>query len=134
MDRYFGMQDPTKLDRQTVVLVDALASGVFGQEVRNKCTERTQAWIEELAQRSGFIEEQRQQWTAGLRSKTPNLGSSQRYGYLAKYSPTWSQLESTLNGAGLNAVIHDHFKTSLMAKSLSLQTSKLLWTRFSTSW
>src|SRR5471030_416146 len=110
MDRYFGMQDPTKLDRQTVVLVDALASGVFGADVRIKCTERTQAWIEELSQRSGFIDEQRKQWTDGLRSKTPYLGSSQRYVYLSKYSPTWPQLEATLNAAGLNAVIQQHFK------------------------
>ncbi|MET0264328.1 MAG: hypothetical protein ABW202_01835 [Duganella sp.] len=110
MDRYFGMQDPLKLDRQTVVLVDALASGVFGQEVRNKCTERTQGWIEELSQRAGFIEEQRKQWTAGLRSKTPKLDSAQRYSYLKKYSPTWGELDTTLNSAGLNAVVHDHFK------------------------
>lgn len=131
MDRYFGMQDPTKLDRQTVVLVDALASGIFGQEVRNKCTERTQAWIQELSQRAGFIEEQRQQWSAGLRSKTPDLGSVQRYSYLGKYSPTWPQLEATLNGAGLNAVLHQHFKNIfdgeiLAAPNIEAAVDKLL--------
>jgi hypothetical protein len=110
LDRYFGMQDPMKLDRQTVVLVDALASGVFGAEVRNKCTVRTEAWIEELSQRAGFVEEQRNQWIAGLRSKTPNLGSGQRYSYLNKYSPTWHQLEESLDGAGLHGVVHEHFR------------------------
>lgn len=110
LDRYFGMQDPTKLDRQTVVLVDALASGVFGADARNKCTERTEAWIAELSQRVGFVEEQRKQWSVGLRSKTPDLGSSGRYANLAKFSPTWAKLEASLNGAGMHAVVQEHFR------------------------
>ncbi len=109
LDRYFGMQDPTKLDRQTVVLVDALASGVFGADVRSKCTARTEAWIDELSQRAGFVEEQRNQWNTALISKTPNLDSAQRYPYLAKHSPTWQKLEASVNAAGIHAVVLEHF-------------------------
>lgn len=109
LDRYFGMQDPTRLDRQTVVLVDALASGVFGLEVRGGCSQRIEAWIEELSQRAGFIEEQRRQWNQGLRSKTPSDDNAGHYPYLAKYSPTWDKLDGSLNDAALHGRVRDHF-------------------------
>lgn len=110
LDRYFGMQDPTRLDRQSVVLVDAVASGIFGPEVRNQCAKRIESWIDELSQRAGFLEEQRTQWNNALRSKVPTTDSATRYGYLSKYSPTWPQLNDALNGAAMQAVVRDHFR------------------------
>ena len=109
LDRYLGMQDPLRLDRQTVVLVDALASGVFGAEVRAGCDARIEAWIEELSQRAGFIDEQRRQWNDGLRSKTPRGAHHERYTYLAKFSPTWGRLETSLNDAGVHGKVRDYF-------------------------
>ncbi len=110
LDRYFGMQDPTKLDRQSVVLVDALASGVFGTEIRGICAKRLESWIDELSQRVGFVEEQRGQWTNGLRSKIPTTDNANRYKHLQQYSPTWPQLNQALNGAAMQAVVLDHFR------------------------
>lgn len=109
LDRYFGMQDPTRLDRQSVVLVDALASGVFGTEIRGICAKRLESWIDELSQRVGFVEEQRNQWSDGLRSKIPTTDNAPRYKHLQQYSPTWPQLNQALNGAALQAVVLDHF-------------------------
>jgi hypothetical protein len=110
LDRYFGMQDPTRLDRQSVVLVDALASGVFGLEVRTQCAKRIDGWIDELSQRAGFLDEQRKQWNEGLRSKIPTTNNAARYTYLSQYSPTWTSMNETLNGAAMQAVVRDHFK------------------------
>lgn len=110
LDRYFGMQDPTRLDRQSVVLVDALASGVFGAEVRGQCAKRIEGWIEELGQRAGFVEEQRQQWNEGLRSKIPTTNNATRYTYLNQYSPSWPVLNEALNGAAMQTVVRDYFK------------------------
>lgn len=110
VDRYFGIQDPQKLDRQSVVLIDALASGVFGTEIRALCVRRFKTWIEELSQRIGFVEEQRKQWNEGLRSKIPTTDNAGRYTNLAQYSPTWPQLNQTLNGAAMQAIVLNHFK------------------------
>lgn len=110
LDRYFGMQDPKKLDRQSVVLVDALASGVFGTEIRGICAKRLDGWIDELSQRVGFVEEQRNQWTDGLRSKIPTTDNATRYTHLQQYSPTWPQLNQALNGAAMQTVVLDHFR------------------------
>jgi hypothetical protein len=109
LDRYFGMQDPVRLDRQTVVLVDALASGVFGAEVQGACAGRIEGWIAELSDRAGFVDEQRQQWNRGLRSKVPQDTLDGHYPYLSKYSPTWGKLETSLNEAAAHARVRDHF-------------------------
>ncbi|MDR1889296.1 MAG: hypothetical protein LBQ81_07980 [Zoogloeaceae bacterium] len=110
LDRYFGMQDPLRLDRQSVVLVDALASGIFGAQIRAVCSKRIESWVEELSQRPGFLEEQRTQWNEGLRSKTPTINHAGRYAHLSKYSPGWSQLNDALNGATMQMVVLAHFQ------------------------
>ncbi|QOX78647.1 hypothetical protein FY034_06820 [Trichlorobacter lovleyi] len=109
LDRYFGMQNPTSLDRQTVVLIDALASGVFGAEVRSQCTKRIEDWIAELALKAGFVDEQRRQWTEGLQSKTPTTDNGLRYRGLQSNSPTWPVLNQRLNDAAMHKVVLDYF-------------------------
>lgn len=111
LDRYFGMQDPTRLDRQAVVLVDALANGIFCSDIRTQCSKRFENWIEELSQRAGFISEQRKQWNEGLRSRIPTTDHAARYAYLRQYSPTWIALNESLNGAAMQAEVRDHFKS-----------------------
>lgn len=109
LDRYFGMQDPKSLDRQTVVLIDALASGVFGAEVRLQCTQRVEAWVEELSAEAGFIETQRDQWRDGLLTKLPTEDRSAAYPHLSRFSPTWPNLGEAMNEAALHEVVRDHF-------------------------
>ncbi|MFL9898010.1 hypothetical protein PQR71_07555 [Paraburkholderia fungorum] len=109
LDRYFGMQDPKSLDRQSVILVDALASGIFGGEVRLQCTRRIESWVEELAAEVGFVETQRQQWSDGLLTKLPDDDRSGRYRHLSRFSPTWPALNHSLNEAALHEVVRDHF-------------------------
>lgn len=110
LDRFFAMQDPTRLDRQTVVLVDALASGVFGVEVRQTCSTRLASWVEELGQQVDFVAEQRRAWGVALMSKTSSKDRVSDYRYLAKHSPTWDALQKSLNGAAAHGAILEHFK------------------------
>ena len=109
LDRYFAMQDPSHLDRQTVVLVDALASGVFGVEVRQTCSTRLAGWVQELSQRPDFVAEQRRAWGVALMSKSSSSDHSGDYRYLAKHSATWPDLQKALNGAQAHSAILDHF-------------------------
>jgi len=110
LDRYFGLQNPYKLDRQTVVMVDALANGVFGADVTMHCGKRIAAWIEELSQQAGFVEAQRVQWGKALLSKTPTIDHAARYPHLTRFSPTWQALSESLNGAAMHEVVLKHFE------------------------
>lgn len=110
MDRYFGLQNPHSLDRQTVVMVDAMANGVFNGETTLLCSKRISSWIEELSQQAGFAETQRQQWSDALRSKTPNFDNGKRYAHLSRFSPTWTQLDQSLNDASMQGMVLQHFQ------------------------
>lgn len=110
LDRYFGLQNPSSLDRQTVVMIDAVANGVFGPDVGASSARRVADWIEELSQRAGFIDAQRRQWDAALRSKTPNDNHATRYPHLAQFSANWAKLNESVNGTALHAVVLSHFQ------------------------
>lgn len=110
LERYFGMQNPASLDRQTVVLIDALASGVFGGEIRMHCTRQVEQWVEELSEAAGFVETQRAQWETGLRVKLKETDHSGKYSHLSRFSPTWARLNQSLNEAGLHKDVLEHFK------------------------
>jgi hypothetical protein len=110
LDRYFALQNPLKLDRQTVVMIDAVTNGVFGPDTVMQYARRVESWIDELAQQPGFVDLQRKQWTDALKSKTPSDPHAQRYEHLARFSPTWPKLEQSLNDAARNAVALAHFQ------------------------
>lgn len=110
LDRYFGLQNPFQLDRQTVVMVDAMANGVFTADTTQLCSKRITAWIEELSQQAGFAEAQRSQWSDALRSKTPSADHASRYPHLSRFSPTWSALNTSLNAATMHMAVLQHFE------------------------
>ena len=110
MDRYFGLQNPYSLDRQTVIMVDAMANGVFSVETTQLCTRRIASWIEELSQQVGFAEAQRNQWSNALVSKTPNFDNAKRYSHLSRFSSTWDQLDQSLNDASMQGMVLQHFQ------------------------
>jgi hypothetical protein len=109
LDRYFALQNPYHLDRQTVVMLDAMANGVFGADASMHCSKRVSLWIDELAQRVGFVETQRRQWSDGLLSKTPNVEHGNRYSHLQRYCPNWSALNGALNGVAMHQAVLEHF-------------------------
>lgn len=110
LDRYFGLQNPHQLDRQTVVMVDAMANGVFNADTTQLCSKRITAWIEELSQQAGFAEAQRSQWSDALHSKTPHADHADDYPHLSRFSPTWGALGTSLNEASMQSAVLQHFE------------------------
>ncbi len=104
--RYFALQDPFALDRDVIVLVDALASGVFGAASVGASLEAIGVWLKEIGNRVGVIEEQRARWNAALHGMKPSSPQN-RYPYLEKYSATWPRLHDCLLGVGINGVFGD---------------------------
>lgn len=117
LDRYFSLQDPHRLEREIVVLIDGFANGIFGPDARIKTGKQIEAWIEELSQKAGFIEEQHAQWKVALEmmSRTTDNDS---YTYLKQYSATWPRLEATMQGAKLHTIIYDYF-TNIFSRGLT---------------
>ena len=110
LERYFSTLNPMELDRDTVVLLDGLATGVFGIESRAMCVRSLQGWIELLGNQPGFLERQREQWRAALlqQKRPPPSGE---FTYLPRYSPTWDSLLAALDKASVHGVTADHFRS-----------------------
>ena len=110
LDRFFGLQNPLGLDRQAVIMVDAMANGVFAADAVHSCSRRIAAWIEELSRQADFAEAQRSQWIEALRAKAPRVNHARRYPHLARYSSTWQLLNDNLNAAGMQSAVLQHFQ------------------------
>jgi hypothetical protein len=107
--RYFQIQNPVMLDREVVVMLDALANGVFGGAALTTCSSVVDEWLTELEQLAGFPEEQRKRWADALDIMTPKVGPNE-YPTLRKYSSTWPRLEASLAAARRNQVIQSFFE------------------------
>lgn len=120
LERYFSLIDPTNVNRELIVLIDAYAGGTFGPDAESAITKRIQNWIDELSQRVGFVEEQQRRWVTALESKAQPL-PDKAYPYLRQYSPTWSLLATVLEGANLHEICRNHFEGVFEAPSSTPQ-------------
>ena len=107
--RYFQIQNPAAMDREVVVMLDALANGVFGGAALTTCSAVIDEWLTELEEQAGFPEEQRKRWAEALDVMAPKVAPNE-YPTLRKYSSTWPQLDSALAAARRNQVILSFFE------------------------
>ena len=108
LDRYFSMQDPSKMERRIVVVLDAFASGLFGPDANGLCSEKISLWIEDLSNKSGFIENQRDQWSKALLDKIVFI-NDEEFPLISKYSPTWQKLKEVLTWANTHEYVYNYF-------------------------
>ncbi len=106
--RYLANQDEENLDRKTVIILDAFASGLLGSDSEGLVSRQMGEWLEHLAEKPGFIEQQTQQWSEAINLKRVPLQAN-AYPYLRKYSKTWPVLKEILEGAMLHAEIFNYF-------------------------
>ncbi len=130
LERYLFMQDPTSLERDMMVVLDAFASGLFGSDSTGICSKRIQDWVEELSNRVGFVDEQRAQWVEAFKSKLQSVDSND-YPYLKTHSPTWPKLKEAMRGVQLHRTLKDHFTNILNteigpAQALAFKVDEIL--------
>lgn len=100
--RYLANQDEENLDRKTIIVLDAFASGLFGADTEGVISRQMNEWLQHLEEKPGFTEKQTQQWSEAINLKRKPIDTSS-YTYLRKYSKTWPVLEEILEGAHLHA-------------------------------
>lgn len=108
LGRFYAHQDPTALDREFVVLLDAVAGGIFGPEARTITRQHTAEWLADLAQRPGFVPEQERRWAVALGGLTPTTLPA-AYPTLERYSPTWPAYRASLLSAHLHGRVRGYF-------------------------
>ncbi len=106
--RYLANQEEENLDRKTVIILDAFASGLLGADSEGVVSKQMEKWLEHLAEKPGFVEQQTKQWSDAINLKRKPMPSD-GYSYLRKYSKTWPALKEIMEGAMLHAEILDYF-------------------------
>lgn len=106
--RYLENQDPENLDRKTIIVLDAFASGLLGADSEGLVSRQIEEWIDHLSNKVGFVEKQTQQWSDAINLKKKPLAEND-YVYLRKYSHTWPILQEIMEGAELHATILEYF-------------------------
>lgn len=121
--RYLANQDEENLDRKTVIILDAYASGLLGSDSEGLISKQMDEWMTHLVDKPGFVEKQTEQWSDAINLKRkPVDGSS--YTYLSRYSKTWPALQDIMEGAELHAVILDYF-TQIFEQEASTEPLKV---------
>lgn len=127
--RYLANQDEEDLDRKTVILLDAFASGLLGTDTEGLMSKQMNEWLSKLKEKPGFIEEQTKQWSDAINLKREPLDTSS-YEYLQKYSKTWPVLQDILEGANLHAIMLNYligiFEKKASTASLKEQLDEIL--------
>lgn len=120
--RYLANQDEENLDRKTVIILDAFAGGLLGADSEGVISRQMSEWLEHLADKPGFIEQQTKQWSDAINLKRKALAPDD-YTYLRKYSRTWPVLQDIMEGAKLHAEILDYF-TAIFEQEASTDSLK----------
>lgn len=127
--RYLANQDEENLDRKTVIVLDAFASGLLGADSEGVVSKQMGEWLEHLSDKSGFVEQQTTQWSEAINLKRKSLETDD-YTYLRKYSKTWPVLKDVMEGAMLHAEILSYFTTifdqEVSTDSLKAQLDEIL--------
>ncbi len=121
--RYLANQDEERLDRKSIIILDAYASGLLGADSEGVISKQMDIWLEHLSEKSGFVEQQTQQWSDAINLKRPVL-TTDKYPYLQKYSKTWANLKDIMEGAMLHTEIFNYF-TKIMDQKVSTDSLKM---------
>lgn len=127
--RYLEAQDEEMLDRKAVIVLDAFASGILGNDTENFVYKQIQEWMANLEIKPGFTERQLENWTDAINSKRVELKKG-LYPYLEQYSNTWKTLKDVLEGANLNNDLYQYFRNIFdqkeETKKLKVELDKIL--------
>ncbi len=129
IQRYLEMQDEENLDRKTIIVLDAFASGLFGADTEGVVSKQMNEWLSNLEEKPGFTEQQTKQWSDAIRAKRKPVDTSS-YEYLRKYSKTWPILQNIMEGATLHGIMLDYliniFEQQSSTASIKEQLDEIL--------
>jgi hypothetical protein len=115
--RYFQIQNPHAMDREVVVMLDALANGVFGGAGLTACSDVIGQWLSELEEQAGFPEEQRKRWAGALDILAPRMRDNE-YPTLPNHTGAWPHLQTALCRARRNQTVLSFFEQMFTGETM----------------
>ena len=120
--RYLANQDEENLDRNSIIILYAFASGLLGADTEGVISRQMNEWLSRLEEKPGFTEQQTEQWSEAINLKRSELDED-LYPNLRKYSNSWPILEDILEGARLHEQMLNYL-TDIFEKKGSTESVK----------
>jgi hypothetical protein len=129
LERYFMHQNPQDLDREFIIILEAVTTGVFPPAARQLMMLNVKGWLEKLTQGDTFINEQKSQWVKFFAASGPL--SEGKYPLLETFATNWITIESSLREAKIHGILNTHFKGILssstdFSKGVKVQLDEIL--------
>jgi hypothetical protein len=129
LERYFMHQNPHNLDREFIIILEAVTTGVFPPAARQLMMMNVKNWLDQLTQGDTFINEQKSQWVKFFEALGPL--SEGKYPLLEKFAPNWNLLENSLKEAKTHNILEKHFKSIIsssadFSKGVKVQLDEIL--------
>jgi hypothetical protein len=129
LERYFMHQNPHNLDREFIIILEAVTTGVFPPAARQLMMVNVKKWLDQLTQGDTFINAQKSQWVDFFEALGPL--SDGKYTLLEKFSINWNSLENSLKEAKTHDILNTHFKSIIsssadFSKGVKIQLDEIL--------
>lgn len=129
MNRYFLHQNPHNLDREFIVILEAITTGIFQPASHQLMMKNVKSWIQQLTQTDNYIDKQKAQWTDFF--KIQGSRSSSPYPLLEEFATNWADLEASVTQARSHTPLDRHFKTIFetstdYSKTIKIQLDEIL--------
>jgi preprotein translocase subunit SecE len=129
MNRYFLHQNPHNLDREFIVILEAITTGIFQPTSHQLMTTNVKSWINQLTQTDNYIDKQKLQWISFFQTKGSD--SSNNYSLLEEFATNWTDLKYSVVQARSHQALDKHFKnifetTTDYSKATKVQLDEIL--------
>lgn len=121
VERYFRHQNPHDLDREFIIILESVSTGVFPPAAREIMVMHVKDWVEELSKTDDFIDKQKDNWITFFKSKRDTEDQKQ-YPILLRFATNWRDIEASLQFAKANKTIFSHF-TKIISSGSNISSS-----------
>lgn len=118
LERYFRHQNPHDLDREFIIILEAVAAGAFPPASRQLMMNNIKSWLEQLTSNDNYINEQKTQWLEFFKAKGPLYDG--QYPLLEKFSTNWDDLKSSIRELKTHRPLLAHFKDIFASNDSSI--------------
>lgn len=108
IQRYLADQNEEDLNRNAMVVLEALVCGIWGYDTEGLISAQFKTWIDKLESTPNFYETQVEQWKTSFLSRRTAIDSS--YPYLQQYCNEYQTLEENLVCANLHTQAYQYVK------------------------
>lgn len=129
MNRYFLHQNPHNLDREFIIILEAITTGIFQPASHQLMITNVKSWIHQLTQTDNYIDKQKVQWTNFF--ETQGSLSQEKYPLLEQFATNWDDLKTSVTQARSHHALDIHFKkifetTTDYSKATKIQLDEIL--------